>query len=107
MNLKSPINRLRLLAVLEGISFLLFGITMPMKYMLDIPGPNYIVGMAHGLLFILYGVICLQCIFKYRFTYIEAMLSLAASLIPFGTFVADAKLFKPVAMEANNEPFEG
>ena len=41
---QSPLGRLRLLAHLEGISYLLFAITMPLKYLMDIPEPNYVVG---------------------------------------------------------------
>lgn len=95
MHLKTPLGRLRLLAILEGISYLLFAITMPLKYALDIPQPNVFVGMAHGWLFILYIIFCIQNIFIYRWKLGQSLLVLAASLIPFGTFIADAKLFKP------------
>ncbi|MBU2913411.1 DUF3817 domain-containing protein [Reichenbachiella agariperforans] len=95
MNIKSPIGRLRFLAILEGISYLLFGITMPMKYMLGIPEPNYIVGMAHGWLFILYLLFCFQNIMIHKWSFKTSVLALGASLVPFGTFVADAKIFKP------------
>ncbi|MEQ6120969.1 DUF3817 domain-containing protein [Reichenbachiella sp. MALMAid0571] len=95
MNLKTPIGRLRLFAILEGISFLLFAITMPLKYGLQIPEPNFYVGMAHGWLFILYVILCVQNIFIHRWSFKVSILSLAASLIPFGTFYADTKIFKP------------
>ena len=42
----------RKIAFLEGVSFLLIGITMYMKYEMAMPKPNYIVGLAHGVLFI-------------------------------------------------------
>ncbi|MEP2772229.1 MAG: DUF3817 domain-containing protein [Fulvivirga sp.] len=96
MNIKSFIGRLRLIAILEGISYLLLGITMPIKYMMDIPEPNFIVGMAHGLLFISYILLCLMAIFKYKWGLKTSMLTLVASLIPFGTFYADRKVFKPI-----------
>ena len=54
MNLNSKLGQLQLLAILEGISYISFGLTMPLKYMMEIKGPNYIVGMAHGLLFMAY-----------------------------------------------------
>jgi len=98
MNLKTPIGRLRLFAILEGISFLLFAVTMPLKYGLQIPEPNFYVGMAHGWLFILYVILCIQNIFLHRWSFKISILSLAASLLPFGTFYADAKLFKPVQL---------
>jgi integral membrane protein len=98
MNLQSVIGRLRVLAILEGISFLLFAVTMPLKYAMDIPQPNFIVGMAHGWLFIFYVVFCIQAISKYKWNFKIAGLSLIASLVPFGTFIADAKIFKPEAL---------
>lgn len=95
MNLKTPIGRLRLIAILEGISYLMLAITMPLKYILEIPEPNFIVGMAHGWLFILYIALCLQNIKIQKWNFKISLLVLAASLIPFATFFADSILFKP------------
>ena len=50
---------LRIVAWLEGITFLLFGVSMPLKYGFDIPQPNYLIGMAHGILFIVYNLMIL------------------------------------------------
>jgi len=96
MNLKSPLGRLRILAILEGISYLLLAVTMPLKYMLDIPEPNFVVGMAHGWLFIAYIIISLQNAYIHRWSFKTSFLVLAASLVPFGTFVVDAKILKPL-----------
>ncbi len=93
MTLKTPIGRLRILAIAEGISFLLFAITMPLKYGLGIKEPNLYVGMTHGWLFILYVVLCIQCIAVYGWSAKNASMALIASLIPFGTFYMDRKLF--------------
>lgn len=95
MNIKTSLGRFRLVAILEGISYLLFAITMPLKYMLDIKEPNMVVGMAHGWLFIAYIILALQNIFKYKWGWKTAGLALAASLLPFGTFVVDHKILKP------------
>lgn len=101
MNLKTPIGRLRLFAVLEGISYLLFAITMPLKYGLDIPEPNFYVGMAHGWLFIIYIILCFQNSYIHKWDLKTSALALVASLIPFGTFYADAKIFK---RESTSQP---
>ncbi len=95
MILLSPLGRLRLAAILEGISYLLFAVTMPLKYLYEIPQPNYYVGMAHGVLFILYIVLCLQCAFLYKWKTGTTFWALVASIVPFGTFIANAKIFKP------------
>ena len=41
---------LRILAIMEGISYISFGITMPIKYIMHWPQPNFIVGISHGVL---------------------------------------------------------
>jgi len=95
MNLKTPLGRLRVLAIAEGISFLLFAITMPLKYLLGITEPNIFVGMAHGWLFILYVALSFQNIFIHKWSFKTSILVLAASLVPVGTFVVDARILKP------------
>ena len=56
MNFKTLLGQLRWLAILEGISYLLLAITVPLKYMYEMGTPNKIVGMAHGVLFIAYCI---------------------------------------------------
>lgn len=96
MNLKSPLGRLRILAIMEGVSYLLLGITMPLKYILEITEPNFYVGLAHGWLFILYVILTFQNTYIHRWDFKTLFLVLSASLIPFGTFVADNKILKPI-----------
>lgn len=84
----------RKIAVLEGISYLLFGITMPLKYSYGILEPNYYVGMAHGMLFMLYCLIGLSCAIKFKWSFLFSLGVFLASLIPFGTFYLEAKHLK-------------
>jgi integral membrane protein len=58
------------------------------------PLPNYIVGMAHGVLFMMYIILVLQVAFLLKWNFIKIFLALLASFIPFGTFYADKKLFR-------------
>ena len=58
--LKTSLGRLRIVAFIEGCSYLLLGITMVLKYRFSMPRPNYMVGMAHG---VLYVVLVLQVAF--------------------------------------------
>jgi integral membrane protein len=93
--IKTALGRLRIVAFLEGISFLvLLCIAMPLKYMADTPGPVRVVGMAHGVLFIAYVFLLLQVALELRWKLSRAVLAFIASLIPFGTFYADKKLFR-------------
>jgi integral membrane protein len=90
------ISLFRKIAILEGVSYLLLGFTMILKYQYQMPLPNYIVGMAHGGLFIAYVVFLGLIALKYKPKFAWLVLAFAASLVPFGTFVADLKMFKPL-----------
>ncbi|NJL14156.1 MAG: DUF3817 domain-containing protein [Microscillaceae bacterium] len=95
MDVSSPIGRLRILAFLEGLSFLaLLFITMPMKYWLEWPGPNLVVGLLHGLLFVSYILAVVQVKIEENWTIGKTFWALLASVIPFGTFWADRHLFQ-------------
>ncbi|MFN5878204.1 MAG: DUF3817 domain-containing protein [Flavobacteriales bacterium] len=94
MNIRTILGQLQLLAILEGISYISFGLTMPLKYMMDIKGPNYVVGMAHGVLFIAY---CMWVVLLHKDKKLPLKttgLLLIASLIPFMTFWAEKKILK-------------
>lgn len=92
--LKTAIGRLRIVAFLEGCSFLLLGVTMVLKYKFSMPQPNYIVGLAHGILFVLYVVLLIQVSLLHKWGIIKMFWAFVASLIPFGTFYADRVLFR-------------
>jgi len=92
--LKTALGRLRIVAFIEGCSYLLLGITMILKYKFSLPQPNYIVGLAHGIFFILYLFLLLQVSFLYRWNIYKIFMAFLASLIPFGTFYADKVLFR-------------
>ena len=94
--LKTQLGRLRLLAYIEGISFLLLlFVTMPLKYNFDLPGPNRITGLVHGLLFVMYVFAVIKIKIEENWKLRKTLLALLASVIPFGTFWADKKLFQP------------
>lgn len=88
------LGRLRIVAVLEGISFLLlFAVSMPLKYLMHITAPNKVIGLIHGLLFILYVIYVFQAKIEYRWTNKKVLLAIVAALLPFGAFWAEKKLF--------------
>ncbi|NBB20488.1 DUF3817 domain-containing protein [Runella sp. CRIBMP] len=93
--LKNTIGRLRIIGFLEGISFLvLLFIAMPLKYIADQPMAVKITGMAHGVLFVLYILYVIMAAVEYSWSIKKSVLAFLASLVPFGTFWADAKLFR-------------
>ena len=90
----TPIGRLRLLALTEGVSFLLIlFVTMPLKYLLAMREPNLVIGMAHGILFVLYIYAVMQVRTLRNWDNKTTFLALLASVIPFGTFWADKHIF--------------
>ena len=95
MNLKTKIGQLSVLAIVEGVSYLLlFGLTMPLKYGLDIVWPNELVGMLHGILFIMYCIWVIVVGIEKKWSITIILLGLVASLFPFATFVFDNKVLK-------------
>jgi integral membrane protein len=92
--IETPLGRLRIVAFIEGCSYLLLGITMVLKYKFSIPQPNYIVGLAHGVFFILYIFLLLQVSILHRWNVFKIFMAFLASLIPFGTFYADKVIFR-------------
>ncbi|HEX8507558.1 MAG TPA: DUF3817 domain-containing protein [Hymenobacter sp.] len=94
--LLTGLGRLRLVAILEGVSFLvLLLIAMPLKYLAGQPMAVRHVGMAHGVLFVLYVFLLIQQSIERSWSFKKALLGFIASLVPFGTFWADRKLFQP------------
>lgn len=92
--LQTWIGKLRIIAFIEGCSYLLFAITMPLKYLCHIKGPNKVIGMAHGFLFVLYILLVIKVALKDKWPIIKTCWAFLASIIPFGTFYADKKLFR-------------
>lgn len=91
--MNSSIRNLRWVGIAEGISFLvLLFIGMPIKYMLGIPEVVKYVGWAHGILFIAYIVAVFAAIRAMQWNLFQVLVALAASLIPFGTFLLDKQL---------------
>lgn len=96
----NSLDRFRWIGWLEGASFLvLLGIAMPLKYLFAQPMAVRVVGMAHGLLFIMYLGALLFVSIEHRWPLRRCALAVGASLIPFGPFLFDAHLRKQPARE--------
>lgn len=82
----------KLISILEAISFLvLLGIAMPMKYMFDSPKMVSIVGMAHGLLFVLYLIGAYWMYEKLNWKVKTLLISILCSVVPLGPFYVEKK----------------
>ena len=86
--LDSNLKRFRLIALLEGISFIvLLFIAMPIKYILGEPIVVKIIGMAHGGLFLLFLYLLFVTAKEYEWKLPFISMAFIASLLPFGTFL--------------------
>ena len=77
----------------EGISYLVLATNMILKRLFVYPDLTYVIGMAHGILFITFCVFLAKLWLSKNFTFMESFWSFLSSLLPFGTFVADAKIW--------------
>lgn len=92
MNKDKTIRLFRIISTLEAISFLvLLLVAMPLKYIWEMPEMVRIVGMAHGLLFVLYvlGAYYLYEILNWKFK--QLFIVIICSVLPLGPFYAERK----------------
>lgn len=90
----------RLIALLEGISYiLLLFIAVPIKYLGDDPQYVKLLGMPHGLLFVAYIVLAIWLRPDFKWNTKTFGIVLLASIIPFGTFYVEKKYFKKYSAE--------
>jgi integral membrane protein len=85
--------QLRVLGLLEGLSCIaLFFIAMPLKYLAGAPEAVRIVGMLHGILFMVYVAAGVRVAQIRHWSLVRIAKLIAASIVPFGTFVFDRSL---------------
>ncbi|HEU4562986.1 MAG TPA: DUF3817 domain-containing protein [Longimicrobium sp.] len=100
--LGTAIGRLRILGMLEGASFLiLLGIAMPLKYLAGRPEMVRMVGMAHGILFLLFVAAVIRVAVAMRWPLARVAAALVASVVPFGPFILDARILRGLEMQEN------
>jgi len=93
--LKSAFGRFRLISIIEGLSFLLLVfVAMPIKYLGDNPIPVKIVGMGHGVLFILFCMALFHVMYKCKWSKGFGVLLFIYSLIPFGFIMIEKAINK-------------
>ena len=89
------IKAFQIISILEGVSLLLIlFVSMPLKYIFDMPETNQVIGMAHGILFLVYVVMAILVKSELNWNFKILLIVLACSIIPFGTFWMDRKYLK-------------
>ena len=91
--MKTALGRLRFIALAEGVSYLLLlGIAMPLKYAFGMPAAVSLVGMLHGVLFVLFALALAQATLSAHWKLTFSALIFGSSLVPFGAFWMDRRL---------------
>ncbi|MHC5067901.1 MAG: DUF3817 domain-containing protein [Planctomycetota bacterium] len=97
----NTVHALRIIAFIEGISYLLLlGVAMPLKYLYDQPLAVKIAGSAHGALFVAFALLLLAAHIGRRWSFGFSTVIFISSLVPFGTFIVDGKLKERTALPA-------
>ena len=88
-------NFFRIVSLLEGVSYLLLlFIATPIKYLQDNPEYVKMLGMPHGILFMLYVVLAIVIQKQMKWDNKTLGIVLLCSIIPFGTFYVDKKYLR-------------
>lgn len=88
-------NIFRVISILEGISYLLLlFIAVPIKYFQGDETYVKMLGMPHGILFMLYVVLAIVLKSSEKWDTKDFGIILLASILPFGTFYVDKKYLR-------------
>ncbi|MEU8616884.1 DUF3817 domain-containing protein [Streptomyces sp. NPDC048623] len=87
----SSLHRLRLVSAPEAVSFLLLLVCSVLKRTTDFDAVP-VMGMIHGVLFILYVLFWLDAWNRTKWSFGTAALYFVLSVLPFGGFVAERRL---------------
>ncbi len=88
-------NLFRIVAFAEGVSYLLLlFIAVPIKYILYNDLFVKLLGMPHGVFFIIYILLAIRFVLIKKTSVKDSIIILIASLVPFGTFYVDRKYLK-------------
>jgi integral membrane protein len=91
--LRTPLGRLRVVGLVEGVStLLLFFVAMPLKHFASRPEPVTVAGSIHGGLWLLFLAALAHVTVVRKWAPGRVFAAFVASVLPFGTFVFDRSL---------------
>ena len=91
--LSSSVGRLRLIGLIEGLSFLaLVFVAMPKKYIFGDPTWVKAVGQVHGLLWVVFCFALADAKSNQGWSLKQALVPFIASMLPFGPFIVDKRI---------------
>lgn len=90
--MNNEVKAFKIISTLEAISFLLLlFVAMPLKYIWEMPEMVRMVGMAHGILFVLYLIGAYWMYEKLNWSFKNLGIVVICSVLPFGPFYAEKK----------------
>jgi integral membrane protein len=103
--LTTDLGRLRLVSLLEGISYLvLIGVGVPLKYWLGHPEVVQIAGRVHGGLFVVFLIALARVAVSAPWPPRKVLSAFIAAVIPFGAFWLEHQLRQPTLPTLNQKP---
>jgi integral membrane protein len=95
----------RVISIVTGIGLLALVLyAMPMKYIVDNPGPVAVIGQIHGFLYMVYLVIALLLANRCKWSLGKTLLVLLAGTIPFAVFFAERRVVRDEQARAAGQP---
>lgn len=92
MEKAKKIKTFKWISILEAMSLLLLlFLAMPLKYFFDLPQMVKVVGMAHGILFLVYifGAFYMYRLLNWKL--VDLIIAVVCSIIPFGPFYVEKR----------------
>ena len=91
---RTVLGKFRLIGFVEGLSYLLLlGVAVPKWLSLFVmPTAIRVIGMTHGVLFILYCLLLFMAMRQYKWSLGYTIYLFFMALVPFGTFYTDRRL---------------
>ncbi|MDD5156739.1 DUF3817 domain-containing protein [Sulfurimonas sp.] len=91
--IKNSVKKFGQINTTEGYSYIiLLFIAMPMKYFFAFPIAVKVVGMIHGILFIIFCFLLIKASLDAKWSLKYTLIFFLASLVPFGTFFTKEKI---------------
>ncbi len=99
------LQALRVFALVEAVSYLLLlGIAVPLKHWWNMPMPVRIIGMAHGVLFLLVIWLAIRACFERGWPVRRIAVMLVASIVPVLPFLLDRRVRRWIAETPTPSP---
>jgi integral membrane protein len=99
------LRRLRLIAILEGVSLLaLVFVAMPLKYLAGLPLAVRIAGSVHGLLFLVFVFALFRASRARRWPIGRSAAAFVSSVVPFGMIFLDRRIQREIDAGAETAP---